>query len=55
MSNNVWRWQAKDGKGNAVDAAPGQPFFESRGPTTKAAMQKAADLILYNKRLDAIR
>jgi hypothetical protein len=52
---NVWRFQAKDKDGNIVEASPGAPFFEFRGPTSKKEVIEAAALFFGNHRLDAIR
>lgn len=52
---NVWKWQAKDKNGSIVQSSPGLNYFISRGPTTKPDMVQAANLILNNHRLDAIR
>jgi hypothetical protein len=53
--NDVWKWQAKDGKGRMVESAPGLTWFTSRGPTTKAEMERAARILLNSRRMDAIR
>jgi hypothetical protein len=51
---NIWRWQAKDKYGKLIEAAPGHPFFESRGPTSKAVMIREAHRLLNMRRLDAV-
>lgn len=55
MPNIAWKWQAKDAEGKIVEAAPGQPYFYCRGPATAAEMIRGANLLLNNKRLDAVR
>jgi hypothetical protein len=44
--NNVWRWTAKDKDGKLVEAAPGAPFFHSRGPESEAEMRREAQRVL---------
>lgn len=50
-----WKWQAQDKHGNIVEAAPGKPFFFSRGPSNPSDAIRAANILLECKRTDAVR
>lgn len=52
---NVWKWKAKGGDGKPVEASPGAPFFISRGPRNVPDMKQAAAILLYGKRMEAVR
>lgn len=51
----AWKFQAKDKDGKVVDASPGHPFFFCRGAESKQDMIRGANILLNNKRLDAVR
>ena len=55
MSLNGWKWRAVDGAGKPVESAPGKTSFASFGPTKLSDMKQAAQILLDNRRRDAIR